>query len=92
MQTDLEIQRERADTFARQQEANETEVQMTARNHSDRLRQMKEQFSKERAAVKKQQQAQLAEVKRDKNRVWCPVLCLDDQNHSLCALPAIAYC
>ena len=61
-QTDLEIQRERVELLLQQQGQNERELASTSQVHSDRLQQMKEQFARERSAMKKQLQVQISEV------------------------------
>ena len=62
LQTNLEIQRERIAVLLRQQEASERDALTSSEAHSDQLRQIKEQFAKERAAIRKQLQLQISEV------------------------------
>ncbi|XP_078482671.1 myoplasmin-C1 [Ciona intestinalis] len=62
--TDLEIQRERNETILRQQKSSEEEALLTSRSNNDRLQQMKEQFNRERSAIKRQLTTQVNELKK----------------------------
>ncbi|CAK8686857.1 unnamed protein product [Clavelina lepadiformis] len=64
---DLEIQRERTNSLVEQQERNDNEAIVTSQTHSDRMKQLKEQFSRERSAIRKQYQAQIAELKKSQD-------------------------